>query len=73
MKVANAFEGRTLLITGCTGFLGTIFSILTLFIGKIVLEKFLRCIPHVKKIYVLVRPKVRAVPPLNIFTNFFII
>ena len=40
-----------MLITGCTGF-----------VGKVVLEKIIRCMPTFRKIFVLVRPK-RGVNP----------
>ena len=46
LKVRDFYAGKTLLITGCTGFL-----------GKVILEKILRSCPHVKKIILLVRPK----------------
>ncbi|XP_044260168.1 putative fatty acyl-CoA reductase CG5065 [Tribolium madens] len=44
-RIAETLSGRTLLITGGTGF-----------VGKVLIEKILRCL-DVKKIYVLVRPK----------------
>lgn len=40
------YEGKSILITGCTGF-----------VGKVLLEKILFSLPQVKKVYVLVRPK----------------
>lgn len=46
MGLLDFFNGANLLITGVTGFL-----------GKIVIEKILRSLPHVNKIYVLVREK----------------
>ena len=45
-RIAEIFEGREILLTGGTGFL-----------GKVIIEKYLRCIPGVGKIYLLVRPK----------------
>ncbi|XP_044017829.1 putative fatty acyl-CoA reductase CG5065 [Aphidius gifuensis] len=45
-RIADMFEGKKILITGGTGFL-----------GKVLVEKFLRCIPKIEKIYLLVRPK----------------
>ncbi|XP_012281000.1 putative fatty acyl-CoA reductase CG5065 [Orussus abietinus] len=45
-RIAEVFEGREILLTGGTGFL-----------GKVMMEKFLRCLPKVGKIYILVRPK----------------
>ena len=61
MQIRDFYRDKTLLITGCTGFLGmsrlvTICSMA--FIGKVVLEKILRVLPDVKKIYLLTRPKV---------------
>lgn len=46
LDVRKFYEGKTLFCTGCTGFL-----------GKVVVEKFLRDIPNVKKLYLLVREK----------------
>ncbi|XP_078158492.1 fatty acyl-CoA reductase 3-like [Carex rostrata] len=43
-KIAGYFKGKSILITGSTGFL-----------GKILMEKILRVEPQVKKIYLLVR------------------
>ena len=53
LKVVEFYKGKTVLLTGCTGFL-----------GKIILEKFLRSCPDVKKIFVMVRPK-RNVNPMD--------
>jgi fatty acyl-CoA reductase len=44
--IKEFYKGKTILLTGCTGF-----------VGKVVLEKFLNSLPDVKKIFVLVRPK----------------
>ena len=47
MEIAEYYNHKTLLITGCTGF-----------VGKVVLEKIMRsCCPGVKRIYILMRPK----------------
>jgi len=40
------YAGKTILVTGCTGFL-----------GKVVLEKILRTLVDVNKIFVMVRPR----------------
>ena len=53
LKVVEFYKDKTVLLTGCTGFL-----------GKIILEKFLRSCPDVKKIFVMVRPK-RNVNPMD--------
>ncbi|XP_063978990.1 putative fatty acyl-CoA reductase CG5065 [Diachasmimorpha longicaudata] len=45
-RIADMYENTEILITGGTGFL-----------GKVIVEKFLRCIPNVGKIHILVRPK----------------
>lgn len=43
--VAEFYAGRTILVTGATGFL-----------GKALIEKFLRSVPDLRQIYALVRP-----------------
>ncbi|XP_033326343.2 putative fatty acyl-CoA reductase CG5065 [Megalopta genalis] len=45
-RIAEVFKDQNILITGGTGFL-----------GKVMVEKFLRCLSSVKQIYLLVRPK----------------
>ncbi|CAG7731700.1 unnamed protein product [Allacma fusca] len=45
-EIAEFFDGKSVFITGATGFL-----------GKALVEKLLRCCPGVKNIFVLVRPK----------------
>ncbi|XP_034242356.1 fatty acyl-CoA reductase 1-like [Thrips palmi] len=45
-RVPDFFVGRTLLLTGATGFL-----------GRLVLEQVLRTCPDVEKVYVVMRPK----------------
>ncbi|XP_039314065.1 putative fatty acyl-CoA reductase CG5065 isoform X2 [Solenopsis invicta] len=45
-RVAETLSGRIFLITGGTGFL-----------GKVLIEKLLRCAPNLAHIYMLVRPK----------------
>lgn len=40
------YEGKNILITGATGF-----------VGKVLLEKFMRSIPNTGKIYLMVREK----------------
>jgi len=46
MSIASKFAGRTVFITGATGF-----------VGKIIVEKLLRSCPDVAKIYLLIRAK----------------
>ena len=48
-SIRDFFAGRTVLITGSTGFL-----------GKAVLEKVLRSLPEVKRIYLLIRSRQRG-------------
>lgn len=45
-SVAEYYAGKSVLITGATGFM-----------GKVLVEKLLRSCPGVKALYVLVRPK----------------
>ncbi|XP_034241775.1 putative fatty acyl-CoA reductase CG5065 [Thrips palmi] len=44
--VAGFYAGRDVLVTGATGFM-----------GKVLVEKLLRCCPDVRSVYILVRPK----------------
>lgn len=44
--IKGFYAGKTILLTGTTGFL-----------AKVILEKFLRTIPEIKRIYILIRPK----------------
>ncbi|XP_042651073.1 fatty acyl-CoA reductase 2 isoform X2 [Tyto alba] len=45
-SVSAYYNGKSILITGATGFM-----------GKVLVEKLLRCSPEVKAVYILVRPK----------------
>ncbi|XP_041471923.1 fatty acyl-CoA reductase 1-like [Lytechinus variegatus] len=45
-SVSDFYAGKTLMITGATGF-----------IGKVMLEKLLRCCPDIRRVFLLVRPK----------------
>jgi len=46
LGVRDFYRGKTLMITGCTGY-----------IGKLMLEKLIRSCPDVKRIYVLIRSR----------------
>ncbi|XP_069479707.1 fatty acyl-CoA reductase 1 isoform X4 [Ambystoma mexicanum] len=52
ISIPEFYEGKNVLITGATGFM-----------GKVLLEKLLRSCPNVKAVYVLVRPKDEQKPP----------
>lgn len=45
-SIAQYYAGKNVLITGATGFM-----------GKVLVEKLLRCCPEVTTLYLLVRPK----------------
>ena len=45
-ELRNFYAGKTVLLTGATGFL-----------GKVMLEKLLRSLPEIKKIFVMIRPR----------------
>lgn len=46
MQIKEYYAGKTILLSGTTGF-----------IGKVVLEKLLRSLPTIKRIYIMVRAK----------------
>ena len=50
-SVKGYYSGKNIMITGCTGFLGTV-----------ILEKFLRSIPDIGKIFIMVRAKKNMKP-----------
>ncbi|KAI1705671.1 male sterility protein domain-containing protein [Ditylenchus destructor] len=50
-RVAEAFEGRCVFVTGASGFL-----------GKVLVEKLLYSIPQIKNIYLLIRPLKNLTP-----------
>lgn len=58
-EVAQWYAGKSILITGATGFM-----------GKVLVEKLLRSCPDVKKIYLLIRSK-KGVDPLIRKDQFF--
>lgn len=58
-RVRETFVGKTLFITGGSGFL-----------GKVLVEKLLRKCPDIKRIYLLLRPKKGSSPKQRIDTIF---
>ena len=46
LNVRGFYEGKNVLLSGCTGFL-----------GKVILEKLMRTCPKINKFYIMVRPK----------------
>ena len=50
MSIMNFYDNKNILISGTTGFL-----------GKVILEKILFTIPNIRKIYVLIRNKVKQI------------
>ena len=59
-SVKDYYQGKRILITGCTGF-----------IGKVILEKMLRSCPNIDCIYVFVRPKKGKLPMDRIKNEIF--
>lgn len=55
VSIPEYYEGKNVLLTGATGFM-----------GKVLLEKLLRSCPTVKAVYVLVRHKVGQTPEARI-------
>ncbi|KAI1232806.1 hypothetical protein IHE44_0006648, partial [Lamprotornis superbus] len=55
VSIPEYYEGKNILLTGATGF-----------VGKVLLEKLLRSCPKVKAAYVLVRKKARQTPEARI-------
>ncbi|XP_072047460.1 fatty acyl-CoA reductase 1-like [Amphiura filiformis] len=53
--IPEVYAGKSVLITGATGF-----------IGKVLVEKLLRCCPDVKSLYLLVRPKAGQAPSARV-------
>ena len=46
LNVREYYKGKTILLTGCTGY-----------VGKILLEKIMRSCPDIDKIYLVIRPR----------------
>lgn len=58
-RITPYFDGKIIFITGGTGFL-----------GKVLVEKFLRCLPNIGGLWLLVRPK-KGVDPQERLKNLF--
>lgn len=58
-RVAQSLAGKTIFITGGSGFL-----------GKVLIEKLLRKSPDIEKIYLLLRPKKGTPPKQRVETIF---
>lgn len=58
-RVSKTFIGKTIFITGGSGFL-----------GKVLIEKLLRKCPEIEKIYLLLRPKKGSHPKQRVETIF---
>lgn len=56
-RIQEWYVGKTIFITGGTGFM-----------GKVLVEKILRSLPDVKKVILLIRPK-RGVDPMQRLEN----
>jgi hypothetical protein len=59
--IEQFYSGKSLLITGCTGFVGKS-PIFNEYLGKVLLEKVLRSLPSIKTIYVGISSKVSGHP-----------
>ena len=46
LGIKDFYRGKTIFITGCTGF-----------VGKVVIEKIIRVLPDFKKLFVMIRSK----------------
>ena len=46
LGILQFYEGKTIFLTGATGF-----------VGKVVLEKIIRVMPNIKKLFVMIRAK----------------
>lgn len=58
--IREFYKDKTILMTGCTGF-----------VGKVALEKVMRCLPEFKKVFVLIRPKRGTNPRERLWKDIF--
>lgn len=59
--IEQFYINKSILITGCTGFVGKYSLGFYNDVGKVLLEKVLRSLPIVKSIYVAIAPKVNTI------------
>jgi fatty acyl-CoA reductase len=59
-QIKNFYRGKTVLVTGTTGF-----------VGKVLLEKLIRTFTDVKCIYLMIRPRPNISPKQRMYAEIF--